>query len=543
MKDTASTTRNTPFHLTKKKIGHLCLSLDQSDIEGILHSSERLNWALRADMIELRLLKSEDFEIAPITQDFLRKIKKPLLVRFDISESRVSLSQVQLWLEVLQKLPYKPSIVDLPLKDNIDEVLAVFREREREIHLQVSYHDPIAEVPAFQSSVDIIELVEKMSKIRGVDSIKCAFNPHSIHMALEVLLFLSQRTVSLPITVIAMGELYSFFRVLAHFWGNFLTFTCLKGFEKALGQIDIETLKSQYLIDSTPKLTSVYGLIGSPVDKSLSHTTHTKLLHSLKHTQSVYVKIDVSKEECDDSLLKLLRKLHFRGLSVTTPLKEKVSSWVPGSKGPVNTILIEEENQVRGWNTDTKALLDALQARGVKDEGNLVIIGSGDVARACAIFFQERGWKVHILARSYEKACERFEGIAHSILNVYDTVKIRSLLQKVTSIVNTTPLDASSDLYQMIPTDWIQDEVIVAEFAYPQKSDWFQDICHKRGHLSHTPHFDNQELMKRKEVSGFELWMRQAAWQFLYWGKEDFSGEESDFLRNVYLYLNDCFVC
>jgi 3-dehydroquinate dehydratase/shikimate dehydrogenase len=157
-----------------------------------------------------------------------------------------------------------------------------------------------------------------------------------------------------------------------------------------------EELFGVYRADRLNRETARFGLIGSPVDRSIGHLFHNRQLEELN---GVYVKIDVKREEADGALA-WLKELGFLGLSVTMPLKEwaaqQVEAWEGEDVGAVNTLWLGG-GKVAGKNTDGEGALDALEAVVERVAGKRVwIFGSGGTARAVAYEARKRGAEVWI---------------------------------------------------------------------------------------------------------------------------------------------------
>lgn len=154
----------------------------------------------------------------------------------------------------------------------------------------------------------------------------------------------------------------------------------------------------------------VFGLIGHPVEHSMSPVLHHTLADILGH-EIAYVPFDVKRDlEC---AVKGAFELNLQGMNVTVPYKQEVMKYLeeidPLAKkiGAVNT-LVRTENGYKGFNTDMPGLKRAMEHDGVAiKEGDFYLIGAGGVARAVLLMLLENGAKnIHILNRSVDKAKE-----------------------------------------------------------------------------------------------------------------------------------------
>ncbi|GJL61315.1 MAG: shikimate dehydrogenase (NADP(+)) [Nitrospirales bacterium] len=133
--------------------------------------------------------------------------------------------------------------------------------------------------------------------------------------------------------------------------------------------------------------TQLCGLLGNPIDHSLSPAIHNAAFRQLG-LNFVYLAFPVQDLE---NAIRGLRALgHIRGLSVTIPHKVTILPLLDSVEttakhiGSVNTI-VKDRGLLVGSNTDASGALQALQQGGVERTGQrVVILGSGGAARAIA---------------------------------------------------------------------------------------------------------------------------------------------------------------
>lgn len=154
----------------------------------------------------------------------------------------------------------------------------------------------------------------------------------------------------------------------------------------------------------------VFGLIGHPVEHSMSPVLHHTLADILGH-EIAYVPFDVKRDL--QSAVKGAYELNIQGMNVTVPYKQEVMSHLseidPLAKkiGAVNT-LVRCEGGYKGYNTDMPGLKRAMEQDGVTIAGsNFYLIGAGGVARAVLLMLLENGAKhIHLLNRSVDRAAD-----------------------------------------------------------------------------------------------------------------------------------------
>ncbi len=155
--------------------------------------------------------------------------------------------------------------------------------------------------------------------------------------------------------------------------------------------------------------TRLCGLIGNPVEHTLSPAIHNALAEKLSHNL-IYVPFHVEKGRLSDAV-KGAYGLNILGLNVTVPYKSDVIGCIQdiddlaGKIGAVNT-LVRVENGYKGYNTDILGLYRAMCSEGIRLEGeNVILLGAGGAARAAAFLCAQKGARqVYLLNRSREKA-------------------------------------------------------------------------------------------------------------------------------------------
>lgn len=155
--------------------------------------------------------------------------------------------------------------------------------------------------------------------------------------------------------------------------------------------------------------TRVCGLIGNPVEHTLSPVIHNTLARATGENL-VYVPFLVPPGHLE-AAVKGAWALQLLGLNVTVPYKSQVIPFLrridPLARriGAVNTLVREEEGFL-GYNTDMPGLYRAMCRDGVAIAGERVmLLGAGGVARAVAMLLLEKqAEEIVIFNRTIEKA-------------------------------------------------------------------------------------------------------------------------------------------
>ena len=128
-----------------------------------------------------------------------------------------------------------------------------------------------------------------------------------------------------------------------------------------------------------------FAIIGRPIAHSLSPTLHNYWFKKY-NIDAEYSLLDVKEENLEDTINKV-RKKELQGINVTLPYKQKVLPFIDRlvndakNTNSVNTIFLDESNNIVGENTDVYGLQAAYLKEVLKGETKkALIIGAGGVS-------------------------------------------------------------------------------------------------------------------------------------------------------------------
>jgi shikimate dehydrogenase len=155
--------------------------------------------------------------------------------------------------------------------------------------------------------------------------------------------------------------------------------------------------------------TLIYGIIGKPVNHSLSPKIHNTVFH-LAGIDAVYLPFPVASSQVEAAIAGL-RALNISGVNVTIPHKEAVFKYLDQLDdaarhiGAVNTISIRD-GRLFGANTDWNGFADSLKRHQLNPAGRrIAVLGSGGSAKAVLYALGENNCKeIEIFNRTFEKA-------------------------------------------------------------------------------------------------------------------------------------------
>ncbi|MDE7478490.1 MAG: shikimate dehydrogenase [Lachnospiraceae bacterium] len=159
--------------------------------------------------------------------------------------------------------------------------------------------------------------------------------------------------------------------------------------------------------------TKIYGIIGNPVEHTLSPIIHGTFADALG-IDMVYVPFHVAQGQLETAI-KGAYGLNIQGMNVTVPYKKAIIPFLTEvdahaeALGAVNTLVRDgraDREGFIGYNTDINGLWRAMDQDGIsiKDE-EVIILGAGGVGRAVTFMCANSGAKkVYLLNRSAAKA-------------------------------------------------------------------------------------------------------------------------------------------
>ncbi len=226
-------------------------------------------------------------------------------------------------------------------------------------------------------------------------------------------------------------------------------------------------------------------LFGDPVAHSLSPAIHNAAFEALG-LDAAYRAMKISPDDLPQAVSRL-RSGDVLGASITIPHKEAAAALVddltPHAKaiGAVNTIVVREDGQLLGGNTDVAGFLTPLGSHmeGLRG-GSAVIFGAGGAARAVcyALLTTMRPSRLAIVARRIEQAEQLIADLApvdrSGVLRSTLFDKAGRVVRDSRLIVNATPvgMEPAGDASPWPASSDFHDRQVVYDLVYaPAHSD------------------------------------------------------------------------
>ena len=275
----------------------------------------------------------------------------------------------------------------------------------------------------------------------------------------------------------------------------------------------------------TKKAQKYLAVIGKPIRHS-----HSPAIHRIFAKDSEIDVVYLSFEVTEDSLLDFVqasKMIGMTGFNITMPLKELVIKHLDYVSddvkliGAVNSVVIID-GMLYGYNTDGVGFVLSLQKAGYyKNDGKVLILGTGGAAKAIGVALSLRGWEVKMASRHPDTLMRINESI--DFVHWDDISKISS---DSDLIVNATPLGMNGfddDFSDLSFLDNAKSECVVYDLIYsPAQTSFLKYAMEK----------------SLKTINGLPLLVYQAALAF-----KLFTGllpcEES--INNVFKYFDNMY--
>lgn len=221
--------------------------------------------------------------------------------------------------------------------------------------------------------------------------------------------------------------------------------------------------------------TKLLGLIGDPVEHTLSPYMHNAAFNSL-NLDYVYVPFHVKKSELK-AAIEGASSLGIKGLNVTIPHKIEVMKYLDvldGTAeliGAVNTIKFDDK--IKGYNTDGLGAVRAIEEISTVRGKKIVILGAGGASRAISfqIILSGAG-RVIIANRTLEKGFLLKENLVEKLdadVKAIDSgEKLNDELKDADILINTTPIGMYPNIHQkpLVTSKMMHENLIVNDIIY-----------------------------------------------------------------------------
>ncbi len=239
---------------------------------------------------------------------------------------------------------------------------------------------------------------------------------------------------------------------------------------------------------------TTYGIIGYPVDHSLSPLMHNAAFEALE-VSATYKLFPLQEDELAQ-FFKDLRDASspIFGLNVTVPYKEIVIEYLDSVTAfakkalSVNTIVIDENRKLIGYNTDGPGFLAHLVELGFNTHGKrIAVLGAGGTTRAilaslCLI--PEKPESIRIYNRTEEKAKRLVHDLSQhmDVSNVAVVASIDDLNIELSDLlINTTSVGLNDSEDCLVDDQLLHADMLVYDVVYKPRETLLLKLAREQG--------------------------------------------------------------
>jgi shikimate dehydrogenase len=263
--------------------------------------------------------------------------------------------------------------------------------------------------------------------------------------------------------------------------------------------------------------TRVCGVIGDPIEHTLSPTIHNAAFNHLK-LDFVFLAFRVKAADLENAM-RGMRGLGIHGLNVTMPHKSTVIGYLDEVDssvkflGSANTIL-NKAGKLSGFNTDGDGALKALRENGTDlSEKKVLLLGAGGAAKAVAFSFAQEAEELAILNRAAEKAAVLADALSRVfgkkiVGGALSPSAVQKNLQDADILVNATSVGMHPNINQsVVAPQWLKPNLTVMDIVYnPVETKLAKDA-----QAAGAKVISGVEMLIYQGAASFEIWTGRSA--------------------------------
>ena len=239
------------------------------------------------------------------------------------------------------------------------------------------------------------------------------------------------------------------------------------------------------------------GLIGKNISYSFSKNYFTEKFRKLNLNQLRYDNYDLP--EIDEfPFILYMRRDEFVGFNVTIPYKKAIMRYldeldeVAETIGAVNTIKVDEDDRLIGYNTDVYGFENALKPLLKNTHDKALILGTGGASMAIEYTLKKLGIACQFVSRSSTETAMPYDELTTQIINEH------------TLIINCTPVGTypNTDECPPIPYEGISQDHLLFDLIYNPEETLFL----KRGKENGATIKNGQEMLELQAEQSWTIW-------------------------------------
>ncbi|WP_211224619.1 shikimate dehydrogenase family protein [Salinimicrobium xinjiangense] len=240
-----------------------------------------------------------------------------------------------------------------------------------------------------------------------------------------------------------------------------------------------------------------FGLIGRNISYSFSRKYFSEKF-AAEGIAATYENFDL--QEITEFPEVLQKHENLKGLNVTIPYKEAIIPFLDtldktaAEIGAVNTIKIEEDGSLTGFNTDYFGFMESIKAFLKPHHQKALILGTGGASKAVNYALKTLNLQTTFVSRTASKNAILYTDLSEEIMEEY------------TVIVNTTPLGTFPGVedYPDLPVEYLKSKHLVFDLIYnPPKTSLLQ-LAEARG----AKVLNGEKMLVLQAEKAWEIWNR-----------------------------------
>lgn len=267
--------------------------------------------------------------------------------------------------------------------------------------------------------------------------------------------------------------------------------------------------------------TQLLGIIGDPVEHSLSPVMHNKAISEMG-LDYVYVPFPVKRVNLGLALAGF-EAIGVRGFSVTIPHKQDIMALLSEidddatNIGAVNTVWRTSKGW-KGYNTDVTGFVYPLETMSPTPDWTQIqplILGHGGAARAVIVGLINLGCQeIKVVGRNSNKLANFKQNWSHvpeiqNQITTHHWDNLSSLIPDADLLVNTTPVGMSPHI-DASPVDenlmqGLRQDAIAYDLIYTPNPTQFLKLAQTQGATT----IDGLEMLLQQGVAALKIWLQQ----------------------------------
>ena len=237
-----------------------------------------------------------------------------------------------------------------------------------------------------------------------------------------------------------------------------------------------------------------YGLLGKDISYSFSKKFFTRKFINEGLNNCSYENYDINSIS---ELLEVINDTKIKGLNVTIPYKESVIELLnhidPIAKkiGAVNTIKIDKQNKLLGYNTDYIGFKQSLESN-ISNQKRALILGTGGASKAIVYALKTLNIKTLHVSRKKREESITYEDISNQIIKDH------------TIIINCTPLGTYPNIEECpkIPYQYITERHLCYDLIYNPIKTKFLILSEKEG----ASIINGNKMLENQAIESWKIW-------------------------------------